>query len=82
MSALNPSTQAREKWPLIIFACVVAGVVVGAAAALINPVILIALAIIAPVAVWVLSDVKHALTAMLIGAGRDAALCQPGQHRF
>jgi hypothetical protein len=66
MSALNPSTQAREKWPLIIGACIVAGVLVGAAAALVNPLYLLALAVVAPVAVWVLSDIKHALTAMLI----------------
>jgi hypothetical protein len=66
MSALNPSTQAREKWPLIAGVCVAAGVAVGAAAALVNPIFLLALAVIAPVAVWVLSDVKHALTAMLI----------------
>lgn len=66
MSTLNPSTLAREKWPLILGVCVAAGVLVGAAASLINPIILLALAVIAPVAVWVLSDVKHALTAMLI----------------
>jgi hypothetical protein len=66
MSALNPSTQARERWPLILGACIAAGVAVGVAAALVNPIILLALAVVAPVAVWVLSDVKHALTAMLI----------------
>ncbi len=66
MSTLNPSTQARERWPLVAGACIAAGVLVGAAAALINPLYLLALAAVAPVAVWALSDVKHALAAMLI----------------
>ncbi len=66
MSALNPSAQAREKWTLIIGVCLAAGVAVGAAAAVINPLYLMALALVVPIAVWVLSDVKHALTAMLI----------------
>ncbi len=66
MSTLNPSTKARERWPLVAGACIAAGVLVGAAAALINPLYLLALAALAPVAVWALSDVKHALAVMLI----------------
>ena len=58
-------SHARIKGVHIIGACLLAGMLAGAAAAMVNPLILIGLGVAVPVVLWVTGDIDHALFALI-----------------
>jgi len=63
--------QARDRLttPLLLALCVLAGLAVGAAAVLVNPLILLGLVVAVPVGLWLISSVNRAVFALVVVIG-------------
>ena len=62
--------------------CTLAGLAIGASAALVNPLVLIGVAIAVPVGIWLISDVEHALFALVVVIGVFPRFALPARVGF
>ncbi|GIV83013.1 MAG: O-antigen polymerase [Candidatus Roseilinea sp.] len=73
---------ARAHRLLLIALCALAGLTVGALAALINPLVLIGLTVTAPLSLWLISSVPRALLALVVVIGLLPRFALPARLGF
>jgi len=77
-----PPFDIRSSRHWLIVLCALAGLVIGALAALVNPLVLIGVAVAVPVGIWLLSDIEHALFALVVVIGVLPRFALPARLGF
>jgi O-antigen ligase len=77
-----PPFDVRSLSRSLVALCILAGLLVGALAALINPLVLIGAAIAMPVGLWLIRDVDHALFALVVVIGVLPRFALPARLGF